>query len=303
MAEILCTRSLSRRPLAFTSRRDFGGNVGVVASKLECVGLATDSPTEFRAFVDELWARAVPIGSTSAVHVRRFQDPSGARMVISRNAGGELVDLIASYAGQPGVLFGAVAALNYRVAIASVVDQTGEQLTSMACELEQRHLLPGRQTPVSGAASVVAFGVDVSVHADIDAFAISDASLLGPPGQDSTKAPTHFVKNGWPWPPRVAPESFISDGVFAAPGAADADAKMAGTVLRAEKHRTEATGQSFVVARLRTAGFEVDICMPATENDEPPVVGQVIAGTVSLVASIDSAFRAPSFLSRLRHRR
>lgn len=274
-----------------------------MASNLECVGLAVDGPADFRALVDELWPRAVRLESTGALQVRRFQDSSGARMVISRNAGGQLVDFVASYAGRPGVLFGAVAALNPRVAIASVVDQTGEQLTSMACELEQRHLLAGRRTPVSGAASVVAFGVGVSTHADAGAFAASDASLLLPPGEDSTKVPEHFAKYGWPWPPRVAPESFISNGVFGPPEAAEAYAKIAGTVLRAEKRRTDATGQTFVVARLRTAGFEVDMCLPAAENEEPPLVGQVIAGIVSLAASMDSAFAAPRFLSRLRHRR
>jgi hypothetical protein len=87
------------------------------------------------------------------------------------------------------------------------MDDNGEQVTAFAVELEQRQFLRGAATPAAGRASVVALGVEVSVHANEEAFAASPASLLSPPddNSDPEPPPPHFAKNGWPWPPGWAP--------------------------------------------------------------------------------------------------
>jgi hypothetical protein len=144
---------------------------------------------------------------------------------------------------------------------------------------------------VGGLACVVALGVDVTVHIDGDAFAASDASLLGG-GAGAREAPAHGVEQGWPRPPRMAAESFISYGVFGEPEQAQAYARLNGTVLRAQRKTVAVTGHGFVAARVRTAGFDVDVCLPADDGRELPQPGNVIAGTVFLVASLPAVATA-----------
>jgi len=76
----------------------------------------------------------------------------------------------------------------------------------------------------------------------------------------------------------------VSAGVFSAPEQAQAYALLHGTVLDAERRTVIATGQSFIAARVRTAGFEVDLCVPATIPVPEP--GNIIGGQVFLVASM-----------------
>ncbi len=217
----------------------------------------------------------------------RWQDPSGARLVLAMR-GNEVLDVLPSYAGTPGARLGNVWSANEEVTVADVLDQDGEQVTMLALELEQRRLLAERGGPAGGVASVVALGVDVSVHADEDAFSLADASLMRKRGEDPGAAPPQFVSRGLLWPPRMAAESFISHGVFGPPEHARAYARLNGTVLSAQRRVVVATGQPFLVARVRTAGFEVDLCLSAHEFPHPPQAGNVIGGTVFLVASMEA---------------
>jgi len=84
----------------------------------------------------------------------------------------------------------------------------------------------------------------------------------------------------------VAAESFIAYGTFAQGADAQATARLNGTVLEASRRITAETGQAFVVARVRSGLFEIDVCLSVEEHPDVPSPGQVIGGGVLLVASI-----------------
>jgi hypothetical protein len=157
-------------------------------------------------------------------------------------------------------------------------------LTSLAVELEQRRLLA---TEIERAdAAVVAFGQSVSAFADAATFGASRDSLLDPNADLDAEPPPIYAERGLPWPTRMAAESFIAYGVFPQDADARALARLNGVVLAASRRTTAHTAQSFIVARVRTAGFEVDLCMSAEEHPEVPTPGQVVGGEVFLVGSI-----------------
>src|SRR3954464_7036337 len=68
--------------------------------------------------------------------------------------------------------------------------------------------------------------------------------------------------------------------VFGEPARAQPYARLDGTVLHAQRKTVVVTGQEFVAARVRTAGFGVDVCLPADGARPLPPAGGVIAGTV-----------------------
>jgi hypothetical protein len=192
--------------------------------------------------------------------------------------------------------------LNDDVWSAAVVDESGDQLTSAAFELEEGGLVDEGHSPTT--ATMVALGRSITTHADEAAFKASEASLLGKGSDATSQPPPGLVEQGWNWPPRMAAESFISSGVFGEPAEADATALLNGIVLRAERRTTMQTGQTFVVVRVRSLGMEVDLCLAGVDHPEVPVPGQIIGGTVFLVASLGSG-SAPSIgfgsiVSRLR---
>jgi hypothetical protein len=130
-------------------------------------------------------------------------------------------------------------------------------------------------------------GLEVTVHVDEKAFAASPANLVS--SQDAADAgppPAHVVERGWPWPPRMSSESFMSYGVFS-PEDPHAHARLHGTVLRAERHTVAHTGQDFISARVRTVGFEADVCLPGSEHPTVPAPGHILGGTVFLAASME----------------
>ena len=165
------------------------------------------------------------------------------------------------------------------------MDEDGEQLTAMTLELEERALLDARL--IRGDATVVALAGEFKAFEDADAFSASDSSYLG----DPTKAgepPEHAVAMGWPWPPRYAPESFMSTGVFDAPEAADAYAILNGSVLDSEQRTNEVTGQAFHVLRVHTVGFDVDMCVAAADITGLIEPGMVVASYAFMVGSLES---------------
>ncbi|MDQ1304469.1 MAG: hypothetical protein QG671_296 [Actinomycetota bacterium] len=253
-----------------------------MASNLDCVGLRVRDQDGFTELVGDALRSAQPLGSRDGVDVVRWQDAGGARLVFGLR-GGKVLDLLPSFAAEPGAQLSGLVMATDEVATAAVVDESGEQLTSLALEPEQRRLLPADQ--VHCAATVIALGVEVGVFSDADAFGASAASLLSERDSGS-EPPADYIANGWTWPPRMAAESFISYGVFGASTDATAHAQIAGTVLAASLRRTMLTGQEFITARVRTAGFETDVCLSAHEHQEVPIPGQVIAGTVFLVGDL-----------------
>ena len=259
-----------------------------VTSALACVGLSVRDEAELSSLVTRAWRTVRETGVYAGVHVGRWQDDSGAVLILGWRSG-ELVDFVPAYAAASGGLLSECRLINDSVAVAKVVDAGGQQVTAMAFEAEQYRQLCALGRRVSGPARITALGVDVQVYPDADAFAASPGSQLDPTAGPAAGPPPHDRGQGWPGPPRLAAESFISYGVLADPAQARPHARLSGTVLKAGQRVCALTGQPFTVATVSTAGFAADVCLAASEHPGPPAPGSVIAGTVSLCA----AFVAP----------
>jgi hypothetical protein len=230
-----------------------------MSSDLACVGLEMETEREFDDLVRVVGPAATSVGRSGRVEVVRWQDPGGARLVF-RMRNGVAESFVPSFAGSPGVRLRTLHRLNDDVWSAAVVDESGDQLTSAAFELEEEGGLVDEGHPPT-TATLVALGRSITVHADEAAFKASEASLLGNSPEANSQPPPHFVEQGWNWPGRMAAESFISSGVFGEPAEADATALLNGIVLRAERRTTMQIGQTFVVVRVRSLGMEVDLCL------------------------------------------
>jgi hypothetical protein len=252
-----------------------------VSSNFDCLGLGSLDSDGMNALLNRVLPGAELLGEVDGIVVRRWTDPSGVRLVFGLRDR-ELVELLPSFDGVPGANLTGVRRVSDDMVVADVVDDDGEQTTMLAAAAEQLRLLRGAGPVTAGRASLVALGVQVSVHADEAAFAASDASLLSG-GDDDSEPPAHFVENGWPWPPRMGAESFISYGTFDQENG-EPVAQLNGVVLSAGRRRVQATGGEFSVARVRSVGFEADVCLP---GDLPtPEPGNVLGGLVYLVADL-----------------
>lgn len=255
-----------------------------MASNLACVGLAAACQAELSALVDAVLPSAVRLGQGAGVELLRWEDPSGARLVFVVDDG-QVVSFLPSFASAASTRLAHVNRLNADVAIAAVVDDEGEQLTSVAFELEQIRLLPDH--PVKSALAGVSFlGTRISVHLDSEAFGRSPESLLDPNADPDEPPPAHYVERGFKWPPRVGEESFFSYGVFGDPSQAKAHGRFSGVVLHAERRTVRQTGQSFIVAKVQTVGIEANVCLSGLEFEGVPEPGQIIAGDVFIVGSM-----------------
>jgi hypothetical protein len=272
-----------------------------MASNLSCVGLGVADGDSLESLLATVRPHATPLGTADGLDVVRWEDASsGARLVVGI-AHGEVVDLLPSLTSPPDTRLAGVRSVNHDVVTAAVVDQDGEQVTSLSLELEERRLLGARVVERADAA-IVALARSVALHDDADVFEASRGSLLDPDADTEAEPPPFFGEGGLQWPPRMAPESFISYGVFADPDDAGAMARLNGVVIGASRRTTALTGQSFTVARVRTAGFEVDVCLSAEEHPEVPRPGQVLGGEVFLVGSAP-AIAAPTPRTRWWRRR
>jgi hypothetical protein len=228
-----------------------------VSTSLGCVGLAVRDGDELDRLITAVLPAAHSLGRAGALELFRWQDPSGARLIVAV-VDDQWVELLPSFAGLPGALLANLEPVNDEVTTADVVDPDGEQLASVAVELEQRRLLnpadppSGRQAGFSTPATLVALGTDVSVRDGAEAF-----------------------------------EPFLAYTGFDAADEAEAYARLAGTIVRAERRTVVQTGQRFVAARVRTAGFQLDLCLSASEHPALPTPGQIVAGEVYLVASLE----------------
>jgi hypothetical protein len=259
-----------------------GGYRRGVGSNLECVGLAVPDREAMVRLVRSALGTAEILGRRDERVLYRWQDPSGVRLILATESN-TVVDFLPSLAAEPGARLGDVRTVNPDVAVADVLDDNGEVVTKLAAAFEQQGMFGA--DPVAGRATIVALGVDATVHRSAEAFTASDASLLGD-AESASEPPAHFLERGWHWPPRMAPESFISYGLFNVGESAEPYARLSGVVLGAETRTVAATGQRFVAARVRCVGFEAEVCLPAGEGTVAPPPGSVIAGTVFLVASL-----------------
>ena len=258
----------------------------LMASNLACVGLSVATETELNELVRAVRPTAVGIGHVAGVEVLRWEDPSGARLVLGLQDG-QITSLLPSFAAEHTTRLARLRRANDSVAIAAVVDESGEQLTSLAFEPEQIGLLA--DDGVDAALAAITFlGRRVTVHEDSDAFGRSADSLLDPNADPSKPAPAHYVERGLKWPPRVGHESFISYGVFGEPAHAEAGARFAGVVIDAERRTVQQSGQTFIAATVQTIGIYASVCLSGTEFDAVPRPGQVLAGEVFVVGSVAS---------------
>ncbi|MEO6349032.1 MAG: hypothetical protein ABIP53_00055 [Candidatus Limnocylindrales bacterium] len=255
-----------------------------MASNLAAVGLAVESEGDLNRMIQSMSHDFKLLGRAAGIDIWRWQDPSGARLIVSTQEDA-IRAFTPSFAGTPGARLAAVEAVNDDVSRADVIDDTDHQPTALTLELEQRDLVRGAR--VKGEAALVALASEITIHSDAEAFAASSASLLDAEGATS-QPPAHFVEKGWAWPPRMGPESFISYGVFEQPDVATAFARLHGTVVTADLRTNSLTGQRFIAARVRSSGFEADLCMSAREHAIVPGPGAVVGGTVFMVGSIDA---------------
>jgi hypothetical protein len=271
-----------------------------MASNLACVGLAAANEADLNALIRAVRPNAVGFGHVAGIELLRWEDPSGARLVLGLQDG-RVISLLPSFAAGHETRLAGVRRANDEVAIAAVVDDDGEQLTSLALELEQIRLL-GDSSVDEALAAITFLGRRVTVHEDSDAFARSAASLLDPNAGPNEPPPTHYVEHGLKWPPRVGDESFFSFGVFGEPAHAEAGGRFAGRVIHAERRTVQQSGQTFIVATVRSVGIDASVCLSGTEFDTVPVPGQVIAGEVFIVGSVP-ALEQPNTRSRWWQRR
>jgi hypothetical protein len=256
-----------------------------MASNLDCLGLGVESPEAFADLVERIGPHTTLVARTAdEVELLRWQDPSGARLLLTRGKRG-ITRVTPSYAGERVVQLGDIHREGEEAAVADVLVD-GETVTRLAIELEELPLLGDEKH--AGAASVIALAPDAQLFPNAEAFAASDASRLstGDPGP----RPDHY-EDDWTWPPRMAAESFIPTGMFASDDGLQPLALLNGTVRYAERRTTMLTSQDFVVARIQTAGFQTDLCLPATVA--VPLPGTVVAAEVFLTGSLDIPFPPP----------
>jgi hypothetical protein len=243
-----------------------------VASTLACLGMHVDDLDRLGDVLDRLPADLVGRLETGdgVVESVRHRDDSGACVVLARVDGG-VVDLVPLLEADRGARLGGLGVAGEAV-VADVLDDDGEMVTRLACDLVQR-----RHVRDAGAvdAAVVALGVEVGVHADAAAYATSEQSVLGEPGPGEE-------------PMRLAAQSFISYGLFSGDAEPEPTAFLAGEVLASETRTHGVTGQSFHVLEVATVGFTATVCLAASEHPTLPAPGNVVAGVCYLVADAPS---------------
>ncbi len=254
-----------------------------MASNLACVGLAVSKPAELRSLVRSIAPWSEPLATVDGIDVARWEDPSGARLVLGFRHG-NVRDLLPSFAAEPSARLASIQYVTADVAHATVLDEHGEQATALAIEFEERRLLRRAAAVTEGTAGVVALGVGVEVFADEDAFRASPVSLLDPDGAPGDPPP-HYVERGWAWPPHVGTESFFSSFAISPGAEPSAHARLAGTVIDADVRTVELTGQQFVHALVHTVGFDAHVCFPA-DGKPAPSAGAIVHGTVFLVGTM-----------------
>ena len=246
-----------------------------MSSNLRCLGLDTESQADLEALLRGVFPDTVPVGEHDGVVACRWTDDSGARLTLGIKDDA-IADLVPSYDARPGVRVAGMSLLADEVVAADVVDEDGELLTRMACELEQWRCLG--DAPVGGTASVTAFGIEVSMHTDEAAYSSSPDSLLT------------STRDTQAQPIRMASESFVSYGLFSDTGSGEphAYAQLSGVVIDGTTKLNTRTGRAFHVARVRSILGELDVCVPVSDQPEVPVPGNVVSGLVYLVASLDA---------------
>ena len=235
-----------------------------MATHLACIGLGTGGEQDFQRLVVQANKDAQQQEVIRGVRVRRWEDGSGAAVVLGWRAG-QLISFMPALAATSQVRLANCHPVREPVTVADVLDAGGEPVNALAAELEQFRQLVAAGRPVDGMAKIAAFGLSVKLYDDENAF------LAAPKGPNDATKPADF-------------EPF---GAFAEPAKAQAHARLTGTVLKAERRFSWLTGHPFTVAITRTAGFEVDLCLAGDEHPTVPAPGAIVTGVVSLSISME----------------
>jgi hypothetical protein len=234
-----------------------------MATHLGCIGLGTGGEQDFQRLVAEASKEAQQQEVVRDVRVRRWEDGSGAAVVLGWR-GGQLISFMPSFAATSEVRLANCHPVREPVTIAEVQERDGTPITALAAEIEQYRQLVAGGRPAGGMARIAAFGLRFKLYDDEQAF------LAAPKGPHDASAPADF-------------EPF---GAFAEPAKAQAHARLTGTVIKAERRFSWFTSDPFTVAVTRTAGFEVDLCLAGDEHPDVPAPGTVVTGIVSLSVSV-----------------
>ncbi len=235
-----------------------------MATHLACIGLGTGGEQDFQRLVVQANQDAQQQEVIRGVRVRRWEDGSGAAVVLGWRAG-QLISFMPALAATSQVRLANCHPVREPVTVADVLDAGGAPVNALAAELEQFRQLVAAGQPVDGMAKIAAFGLSVKLYDDENAF------LAAPKGPNDATEPADF-------------EPF---GAFAEPAQAQAHARLTGTVLKAERRFSWLTGHPFTVAITRTAGFEVDLCLAGDEHPTVPAPGAIVTGVVSLSISME----------------
>lgn len=236
---------------------------------LACFGFGADTA----ALVAGVLPRVERLSLVGDVEVLAWTDAaSGARLLLGCR-GVDVQWMWPTLASSTSALLGGLTVVADDVVGAAVLDAAGGRVARVVLRLEQGRALSTEDRSRTWPATVVATG-PVQVFPDVAAFSADPASIHGDPASYSARPPEHFAQRGWAWPPRTSEESLEPAG-DALPVA-----RLTGTVVAADRRRNELTGDQFTVARVRTLGLELDLCLPA--GHEPVSVGSVVAGRVGL---------------------
>ena len=235
-----------------------------MATHLACIGLGTGGEQDFQRLVVQANKDAQQQEVVRGVRVRRWEDGSGAAVVLGWRAG-QLISFMPALAATSQVRLANCHPVREPVTVADILDAGGAPVNALAAELEQFRQLVAAGHPVDGMAKIAAFGLSVKLYDDEDAFR---AAPKGP--NDATE-----------------PAAFEPFGAFAEPARAQAHARLTGTVLKAERRFSWLTGHPFTVAITRTAGFDVDLCLSGDEHPTVPAPGAIVTGVVSLSVSME----------------
>jgi hypothetical protein len=254
-----------------------------VASNFACIGFPAERVEDLVPVVEMALPASRWLGRHAGVDVRRWEDPSGARLVMMLR-GRTVEGLLPSFAGTPGVGIGNVSRASNGTCMADVAGNGESPMMRLSLELEEGPLL---RESVSGKASLVAFASAVKLHPTVAAFTAARESLIDPDQGDDDSATSPHA--------RMAAESFFPLGLFAAPDDIHARAILNGIVLYSRRLTNAATGVSFTVARVKCIGIELDVCLAEAEHPVVPTPGQVVGGDVFMVGSLAT----PPAISRL----
>jgi hypothetical protein len=120
-----------------------------VSSALARVGLSVSDEAELGWLVTSAHRAVRETGVFDGVHAGRWQDDSGASLILGWRSG-ELLDFIPAYTATSGGRLADCHLINESVAAAAVVGADGQQVTAMAFEAEQYRQLRALGRRVSG---------------------------------------------------------------------------------------------------------------------------------------------------------